>query len=576
MERSTSFGSTRVASLCISIAIIGAFAADARAQTITTPQGLFPAATYRAAAATNGVTVFKGIRYAASPTGERRFAPPFAPEPPSGTLDASTFGSACPQVASPFGVASTSEDCLFLNVYVPGNPGPANRLPVMVFLHGGAFVSGAGSLYDPTTLAKTESAIVVTVNYRLGTLGYMAAPELRAQDPRRSSGNYGLLDQEFALRWVQQNIGAFGGDRGRVTVFGQSAGGYSVCALLTAPSAAGLFQRAITQSGPCSFPLPAREASEASGTKFIEKVGCARDSDADTVDCLRQLDVQTVLDNQVSSRDLVGSPTGLTQYFPNVDGVVIPQQPVQAITLNQYNKVPVMIGTTQDEGTLFVALAFDLLDGPLTAQEYPNQIASVAATVASQAAAEGGSSSGLTTQLIGARILRTYPLRNYASPGQALAAVMTDASFACPALITAQLLSLTTITYSYEFADQASPMLFLPPVSFPYRASHTNDLQYLFDNLGSMPVSLSRDQQALAATMKEYWTEFAAAGTPNQLATTSPFWPAFTLVAPVTQSLVSPTPRAAIDFAVDHHCVFWQSVLLQGAALSALTAASGG
>jgi para-nitrobenzyl esterase len=345
--------------------------------------------------------------------------------------------------------------------------------------------------------------------------------------------------------------------------------------LLTAPSAGGLFQRAITQSGPCSFPLPERAASEASGTKFIEKVGCARDSDSETVDCLRQLDVQTVLDNQASSSDLLGSPTGLTQYFPNVDGVLIPQQPVQAITSNQYNKVPVMIGTTRDEGTLFAALAFDLLDGPLSAQDYPTQIAGVAATVASQGAAEGGSSSGLTTQLIAARILRTYPLRSYSSPGQALAAVITDASFACPALITAQLLSLTTVTYSYEFADRASPMLFLPPVSFPYRASHTNELQYLFDNLGSMPVPLSRDQQALAGTMKKYWTQFAAAGTPNELVTASPFWTPFTLVTPVTQSLVSPTPRGAIDFTVDHHCVFCQSVLLQGAALAALTAAVG-
>jgi para-nitrobenzyl esterase len=235
-----------------------------------------------------------------------------------------------------------------------------------------------------------------------------------------------------------------------------------------------------------------------------------------------------------------------------------------------------MIGTNRDEGTLFVALAFDLLGGPLRAEEYPVQIASVAATIASQAAAEGGSPSGLTTQLIAARILRTYPLRNYSSPGQALAAVITDASFACPALITAQLLSLSTITYNYEFADQASPMLFLPPVSFPYRASHTNELQYLFDDVGNTPAPLSRGQQSLASTLKEYWTQFAAAGTPNQLVTAAPFWTLFTLATPVTQSLVSPRPRPTIDFALDHHCAFWQSVLLQGAALSALTEVGGG
>lgn len=567
LERVRSFG---FVCSCIGAVLASAFAAPVHAQTVSTPQGLFPAATYRGVTE-DGIATFKGIRYAAAPTGQRRFAPPFAPEPSSSTLDAIAFGSACPQLASPFGVASANEDCLFLNVYVPGTPSASKRLPVMVFLHGGAFVSGAGGLYDPTTLANTEGTIVVTVNYRLGTLGYMAASALRARDSRQSSGNYGLLDQQFALRWVRQNIPAFGGDRNRVTVFGQSAGGYSVCALLSAPSAAGLFQRAITQSGPCSFPLPTREVSEASGAKFIQKVGCERSSAQETVDCLRQLDVQTVLNNQTSAGELLSSPTALTQFFPNVDGVVIPQQPVQALTLNQYNRVPVIVGTNRDEGTMFVALAFDLLEGPLLAAEYPAQIQMVAETVVQQAAA--GGSSGLTTQLIAAEILAAYPLRNYDSPGQALAAVITDASFACAALITAQLLSLTTPTYSYEFADRTAPMLFLPPVSFPYRASHTNELQFLFDDLTGVPSQLTSDQRALASTMKSYWSRFAEVVAPNELLTTAPFWTPFTLLTPVTQSLVSPRPRAALDFSLQHQCALWQTVLLQGATLSVLTAA---
>jgi para-nitrobenzyl esterase len=575
MARKLSSSVVRVA-LLSAVAIVSAPFARAHAQTVSTPQGLFPPATYRGTSASAGVTAFKGIRYAAAPTGERRFAPPLAPEPSTGTLDAGAFGSACPQVASPFGVASTNEDCLFLNVYVPGSAAATDRLPVMVFLHGGAFVSGASDLYDPSTLATQGNAIVVTVNYRLGTLGYMAAPALSATDPRRTSGNYGFLDQQLALRWVQQNIAAFGGDRGRVTVFGESAGGFSVCALLTAPSAAGLFQRAISESGPCSFPLPARAISEASGTTFIEAVGCNRSTDAETVACLRGLDVQTVLDSQTPSSELLSNPSALTQFFPNVDGVVIPQQPVLALALNQYNHVPVILGTNRDEGTLFVALAFDLLSNePLRAAEYPTQIASAADAVMQQVSAQlpGGGNSGLTRQLLAAEIQAQYPLSNYDTPGEALAAVITDGTFACPALITNELLSLTTTTYGYEFADRGAPMSILPPVSFPYRAAHTAELQFLFDPPAEQPSRLTRDEQTLATTMKQYWTRFASVGAPNALATGAPLWPLFSIAAPVVQSLASPTPRPALDFSAEHHCQFWQSVLLQGTTLAVLSSA---
>jgi para-nitrobenzyl esterase len=569
---------SRVA-LFIGVAIVSVPLARADAQTISTPQGLFPAATYRGASTTSGVTAFKGIRFAAAPTGARRFAPPFAPEPASGTLDATAFGSACPQVDSPFGAASASEDCLFLNVYVPGSPAATNRLPVMVFLHGGAFVSGASDQYDPSTLVTQGGAIVVTVNYRLGTLGYMAAPALTATDPRRTSGNYGFLDQQFALRWVQQNIAAFGGDRGRVSVFGDSAGGFSVCALLTAPTAAGLFQRAISESGPCSFPLPTRAASEASGTKFIEAVGCNGGTDADTVECLRQLDVQAVLESQTPASQLLSNPTALTQFFPNVDGAVIPQQPVLALALNQYNHVPVILGTNRDEGTLFVALAFDLLSNePLRAAEYPTQIAIAADAVMQQVSAQlpGGDDSGLSTQLLAAEIQNQYPLSNYDTPGEALAAVITDGTFACPALITNELLSLSTPTYGYEFADRGAPMSILPPISFPYRAAHTAELQFLFDSPSELPSRLTSDEQTLATTLKQYWTQFASVGAPNALATSAPFWPVFSIAAPVVQSLAAPTPRPMLDFSAEHHCQFWQSILLQGTTLAVLSSAGGG
>src|SRR5262249_18485491 len=185
-------------------------AATASGPTVTTPSGTFPASTLRGLPG-NGFTEFRGVRFAAAPTGARRFAPPAAPAAVSGTIDATSFGSSCPQIGSPFGTASTNEDCLFLNVTVPGTISSRNRLPVMVFIHGGAFVSGNGDLYNPSELAVQGKAIVVTINYRLGLLGFMASTALSNSSSQGVSGNYGLLDQQLALRWVQQNISAFGG-----------------------------------------------------------------------------------------------------------------------------------------------------------------------------------------------------------------------------------------------------------------------------------------------------------------------------------------------------------------------------
>ena len=258
--RSGLIRSLRIASLIIRVAagsaMLACATAGVRAETVTTPSGAFPSATYQGVAG-NGITMFRGIRYASAPTGALRFAAPTPPAPIAGTIAATQFGSSCPQSPSAFGTASTDEDCLFLNVYVPGaSVSSANSLPVMVFFHGGAFIYGEGSDYDPTAMAIEGHVVVVTINYRLGILGYLADAALSTQAPNRVSGNYGLMDQQFSLKWVQQNIGAFGGNARNVTIFGESAGGFSVCSSVVSPAAAGLFQRAITESGPCTEPLP--------------------------------------------------------------------------------------------------------------------------------------------------------------------------------------------------------------------------------------------------------------------------------------------------------------------------------
>jgi para-nitrobenzyl esterase len=366
--------------LPVAMAIFAGAISTGDARTVTTPGGTFPAATYRGVAK-GDLTAFLGIRYAAAPTGALRFAPPTAPASVSGTIAATDLGPSCPQTASSLGVASTvvDEDCLFLNVYVPGaSVSNKNKLPVMVYFHGGFFVYGEGSLYDPADMAIQGNTIVVTVNYRLGILGYLADAALSAQAINGVSGNYGFQDQLFALKWVQGNIGNFGGNEQNVTIFGQSAGGYSVCAAVVSPYGRGLFQRAITESGPCGAPLPTQAVAEALGATIVSDLGCKEGPDS--VACLRSLSVDAILKEQ----NLVFSTSNLSSlldFYPNVDGVLIPQQPISVLASGHYNHVPVIEGTNHDEGRFFVALLADLNPevGPLTSIDYSLAVGSFAA-----------------------------------------------------------------------------------------------------------------------------------------------------------------------------------------------------
>ncbi|MGZ6124296.1 MAG: carboxylesterase/lipase family protein, partial [Myxococcales bacterium] len=238
----------------------------------------------------DGIDRFLGIPYAAAPVGDLRWRPPQPHGRWTGVRDATGFGSHCPQVASPFGLASATEDCLFLNVFTParrehgrgGGEEDFGRLPVMVWFHGGALLVGESDDYDPVRLVR-EDVIVVTVNYRLGVLGFFAHPALTAESPDHASGNYGLMDQQAALRWVQRNIDAFGGDPQRVTIFGESAGGLSVHSHLASPLSAGLFHRAIVESGAYALVQPSLAQAEAQGAAVAVEAGCADQTAA----CLR-------------------------------------------------------------------------------------------------------------------------------------------------------------------------------------------------------------------------------------------------------------------------------------------------
>jgi para-nitrobenzyl esterase len=465
---------------------------------------------------------FLGVPYAAPPAGRLRWRAPQPAAHWTGVRAATQFGPHCPQYSSKFGIGSMSENCLFLNVYAPAGSSLASRaLPVLVWIHGGDLTAGEGDDYNPVGLVQ-DGTVVITVNYRLGALGFLAHPALAARSGG-PSGDYGLMDQQAALRWVQRNIRGFGGNPRNVTIAGESAGGLSVLAQLVSPAARGLFAKAIVESGAYSLLLPGLSAAESSGEAFAAKAGCA----GQTAACLRGLPVTTILNDQ--------GAVGI-----NVDGGVLPQSIGTALASGDFSHVPVINGTNHDEWRLFIAI-FRPLTGPVTAANYQSMIASTASVSPAEAAA----------------VATRYPLSSFASPADALGAVGTDAIFACPALTVDQELSRFAPTFAYEFNDEHAPQRFLPPVSgFSYGAAHASEIQYLFQlNITLYPGFFTPGQQHLAVSMQRYWTALARVGVPS--APGEPAWPQFLGSTQRMISLTPPTPRPETGFASQHQCAFW-------------------
>jgi para-nitrobenzyl esterase len=483
-----------------------------------------------------GVREFLGIPYAAPPVGNLRWRPPVAHAPWFQPLEATAFANHCPQPPSPFGRASNTEDCLFLNVFTPSSADFFHLHPVMVWIHGGALVSGESDDYDPTALVQ-DGVIVVTINYRLGVLGFLAHPAFAAEntDPdhdhdidSNSAGDYGLMDQQQALRWVRDNILFFGGDPLNVTIFGESAGGLSVFSHLVSPPAAGLFHKAIIESGAYALTTQTLAAAEGAGTAFATAAGCS----SQTAACLRALPVTAILTNE--------NPAG---YTPNIDGEFFPVSLGTALATGQFHRVPVIQGTNHDEWRLFTALDFDLTIGPIANNEtaYEAALATLVGPAAPVVSAQ-------------------YPLASFPSADIAFATAGTDAAFACPALAADLSMSTFIPVSPYEFNDENAPQDFLPPVSFPYAAAHASELQYLFN----LPVTVPRppfnaQQLQLSGTMQHYWTQFAKSGTPNSLS--APFWQVFNPLAGNFQSLIPPSPMQETNFATAHNCAFWAALL---------------
>ena len=491
----------------------------------------------------HGAREFFGIPYAAPPTGANQWRPPQPARPWHGIRPATTPGHDCAQTGSlATGVPSTStfESCLFLNVYTPPRA-QGQPLPVMVWIHGGGFTGGAGRIYDGALLAARDHVIVVTINYRLSAFGFLALPSLDAESPDNSSGDYGLMDQQAALRWVQNNAIAFGGSPGNVTIFGESAGGASVCANLASPTALGLFSHAIAESG-CIFPAQTRRAAEQQGAALARKLGCTNPATAAA--CMRTKPAGAILKAEPSA--------GLS-WGPVAGGDTLPLSPIKAFETGRYLHVPLLQGTNHDEGRFFVGIEFDLLGGhPLTAAQYPQVVTAQFGTRDAKA------------------ILGHYPLSAFKSPDLAYAQVLTDSEFSCPALLT-DILTQRSGSYAYEFSDPHPPNDFPVKFSFPLGAAHSTELQYVFGKIPLLDTTppFTPDQFALSAQMMGYWTRFAATGNPNGGG--APNWPAFGGGQPQLQELVpkATAPEAEAVFAKAHQCAFWATI--EGQALHGVT-----
>jgi para-nitrobenzyl esterase len=489
-------------------------------------------------AVTDGHRLFQGIPYAASTAGERRWRPPQPAPPWTQVRDATRPGPMCPQQPSSYAeVASVAEDCLCLNVTTPRAAGPQPPRPVMVWIHGDGAI-GAGSFFDARRLATVGDVVVVTINYRLGIFGAFGHPGLE------DSGAFGLQDQQAALRWVARNAAAFGGDPGNVTVFGESYGGLSTSAHLVAPGSAGLFHRAIVQSGFALMDLPAggifpglpavawygwRSTAEveALGAAVAPQLGCA--DAATALACLRGVPVPELFAHAQPFQ-----PYG----FGNR---VLPEVPAQALADGRFHRVPVISGSTRDEHRLFVGLFRALAGQPVTARQYPTLLAEAFGDHAGEVRAR-------------------YPVSAYQSPSLAWATVLTDRMWARSTFRQHRLLARQVPVYAYEFADRHAPMYLPFPEDLPPGAFHAAEVPYLFPDrpfqAGSTP-----DQRRLSEQLMRYWANFARAGDPN--GPDLPPWRPFDNARPVPR-VQSLAPGAGgigpVDYAAEHQLDFWSGL----------------
>ena len=464
--------------------------------------------------ATGNLYVFRGIPYAAPPVGNLRWKVPEPPASWQGVRDATTFGNVCPQINSA-GQYAGDEDCLALNVFVSQTP-PNQQQPVMVFFHGGGNRSG-DTQYTPTNLdappLANQGVVVVTAEYRLGLLGWLAHPLLTAEGGG-ASGHYGLMDMVAALTWVKQNIAAFGGDPTHVMLFGQSAGSVNVQVLLVAPAAQGLFSAAGMESGSIPSPgwmwLPPFATAEASGQQVASALGCG--AAADVLACLRGLPPNT----------LVNLPNFYSYlYGPGIGSTFLSVNP---FTFLQQNgpPVPLLIGSNREEWSLSDDPNTNAhMDDTAYAAAFHQRFDSFGAGVANQ-------------------VLSLYPAAAYSSPAYALIAVDTDFNMTCEVRNGARAAAAAGANRRPVWRYFYTKTFENDPNEVVYGAFHTAELFFLFGNFndgqqpgGGLVYTPSQADLTFSQDLMGYWTRFAATGNPNGAGATA--WP---LYDPTTDSML--------------------------------------
>ncbi len=509
---------------------------------------------------------YRGIPFAAPPLGKLRWQPPAPVKRWKRPLDASRFPADCAQVTTLgafAGPATDEEDCLYLNIFKPGpkagsqaSPSAGRRLPVIVFIHGGGNVAGGSRGYDGSQLSSGGAAgkpvVVVTINYRLGLFGFLAHPALAIE--HGAAGNYGLMDQQAALRWVKRNIAAFGGDPDRVTLAGQSAGATDLAGHQISPMSAGLFHRAIYQSSPWSefAPLP---TALAAGEAFARAAGCSADASAAASACLRALPASKILALQGGT-----SANGPFVVGPMVDGVVVPMTPLAAWRTGRFHRMPIMGGATRDEASFGVGITQYFAPGraAMPLQDYVDAVR----RLVGGAAFPGGSVYPAGTA---ERALAHYDaVHGGAAPQEKFNFVRSD-TIACRNSLIMGLWAKSVPVYAYEFSDRSAPYYFPEMPGFTPLAAHTSDLQFLFPGWqggptgANRPPILSPDQKRLSEEMVAAWTRFADSGNPNIEGETA--WPKFGgsegAPAILSQDVPESTHLTMEDWSSRHQCDFW-------------------